>query len=319
MLRNLAKSVTRLTLLPALAGLTVLGGCSDSASGPAESATLTVLLTDAPGEVDEFWVQILEAYLQGTDGRVEVLPFDDTRPLVELMSLAGTSTPLATGVVVDPTTVSQFRIVIGQAAIVTTGGEIYSKDGGLPPGAAGPADGNLQCPSCGSSGYKINLVDGELTIDPGTNEVVVDFDASQTLAHGAGNSGNWVMHPVLNGMHTDQTGSVQAKITLAPGLVLPDCPPGRPLSLSDFRITAVARALDNGDGEPIRISGKSDSDGDLRIVFVPPDFWDLAGQELTFDKHRAEFSLSSPATLSVTAGSTTQASYVVDGAVCTSL
>jgi hypothetical protein len=321
MLRRLARNVTGVTLLPVLSALLLLGACSDSASGPGEgTATLDVLLTDAPGDVDEFWVQILEAYLQGETGRVEILPFDDTRPLVELTSLAGASMPLASGVVLDPTTVSQLRVVIGQAAIVTMDGEIYSKDGGLPPGASpGDESGTLRCPSCGSSGYKINLPDGAITVDPGPNEVVVDFDASQTLAHGAGGSGGWIMHPVLNGMDTDQTGSVQAKIALAPGLVVPDCPPGEPRSLSDFRITAVARILDNGSGEPLRLIGRSDADGDLTIVWVPPDLWDVDGEELTFDKHRLAFSLRGPTSLLVTEGDMTQVDLVIDAATCTGL
>ena len=319
MLEGFTAKAGRLVSFVSLAGLfTVFTACGDSTAPPGGAATLTVLLTDAPGNVDQVWVQVQEAYLQGgPSGRVTVLPLDDTRDMVELTSLAGTSTPLAEDVPLDPQTVSQFRIVIGEAAIVTTEGEIYSKDGGLPPGAtAADVDGTLVCPSCSQSGLKINLPGGALAFDDGTNEVVVDFDAGQSLAHEAGNSGRWVMRPVINGMDTDETGSIQAALELPPGIVVPECPPGQPRSLSDLRITAVSETLRNADGDPILVSGKSDSGGNLRITWVPTDRWQLEPGETIYDGPRLGFSVSSPQSVVVSAGSTTQVNYSVSGITC---
>ncbi len=313
---NAAKSVPT-TLLAVL--FTMVAACGDStAPVGAGSATLTVLLTDAPGNVDQVWVQVQEAYLQGgPSGRVTVLPFDDSRDMVELTSLAGTAMTLAQDVQLDPQTVSQFRLVIGEAAIVTTGGEIYSKDGGLPPGAISTdVAGTLACPSCSQSGLKINLPDGTLAFDAGSNEVVVDFDAGQSLAHEAGNSGRWVMRPVINGMDTDESGSIQAALELPPGIVVPECPPGQPRSLSDLRIIGVSETLRNADGDPIRVSGTSDSSGNFRITWVPTDRYQLEPGETLYDGPRLGFSVSSPQSVVVSAGNTTQVNYSVSGITC---
>lgn len=319
MLRSHTARATRFIWFPALVGLLAgLNACGESTAPGGESATLTVLLTDAPGNVDEVWVQVLEAYLQGgPDGRVTVLPFDDARDLVELTSLANTSMTLAQGVQLDPQTVSQFRMVIGEAAIVTTAGKIYSKDGGLPPVATlADVDGPLTCPSCSQSGLKINLPDGTLTFDAGTNQVVVDFDVGQSVAHAAGSSGGWVMRPVVNGMDADETGSISARIALAPGVSIPNCPTGEPRSLGDLRLIGVSETLRNGDGQPIRVSGKADANGNLQITWVPPDRWQLEPGETLFDGPRIAFSVSNTPSVSVSTGGTAQANYVVTNVTC---
>lgn len=317
MIRRYSSTARRLASLPMLGLFAALTACGES-TAPVGSATLTVLLTDAPGNVDEVWVQVLEAYIQGDAGRTTVLPFDDTRDLVELTSLAGTSTPLAEGVQLDPQNVSQFRLVIGKAAIVTEDGEIYSKDGGLPPDALPvDVDGELRCPSCGQgqSGLKINLPDGAVTIDAGSNEIVVDFDAGQSLAHSTG-TGDWVMRPVINGMDTDETGSISANVILAPGVEIPQCPIGQRRSLSDLRLMAVSETVENGDGEPLRISSKGDADGNFLITWVPRDRWQLEPGETVFDGPRMEFSVTASQSVQVSPGSTTQVNYVVNGVTC---
>jgi hypothetical protein len=52
-------------------------------------------------------------------------------------------------------------------------------------------------PSLGQSGLKINLPGGKLDIGEGETIVMLDFDAAESFGHQAGNSGKWVMHPVV--------------------------------------------------------------------------------------------------------------------------
>src|SRR5690606_22259855 len=60
------------------------------------------------------------------------------------------------------------------------------------------ADGRLQMPSFSTSGLKITLPNEAAEIEGDQNVVLIDFDVSQSFGRQAGNSGMWVMHPVIH-------------------------------------------------------------------------------------------------------------------------
>lgn len=195
MLRTQLRSLTTGALLVAAAA-----GCSD-ATGTGGDARFTVLLKDAPGDVVKAVVTIDQVYLRGgDDGKVVLRDEDET---VDLLTLVD-----------DPTTlVNAAEIPAGEYSglnLVITGGyiEVENADGGtsiyasspdyegLPEGAE--VAGDLQMPSFATSGLKVQL-NGGLEVAEGADAVLVDFDVKQSFGKQAGNSGKWVMSPVLKG------------------------------------------------------------------------------------------------------------------------
>ena len=67
---------------------------------------------------------------------------------------------------------------------------------GLPEGAT--VAGALQMPSFAQSGLKVQFTDG-LVVGGDDQHLLVDFDVRESFGKQAGNSGSWVMTPVLKG------------------------------------------------------------------------------------------------------------------------
>lgn len=188
----------------ALALATLGAAACDSSSEPRTGA-MTLLLTDAPGDVLAAVVTIDQIYLQpnesGADGRVVLV---DEAFTTDLLTLQNTTQEIINGAVVPVGDYSQLRIVVSGAYL-----EVEAEDGssliyasspdyeGLPVDAI--VAGNLQMPSLAQSGLKVNLPDGVVVINEDeTITLVIDFDVAQSFGQAAGNSGQWVMTPVLN-------------------------------------------------------------------------------------------------------------------------
>ena len=218
--------------------------CGDRAvdPGPGGGASLTIHLTDAPGDIQAAVVTIAEVYLQGTGGHTVLR---NTEYTVDLVSLATTSTVLIENVAVAAGTYPQLRFVVTGAYIAVEdaagGTQIFATAAdyaGLPPGAA--VDGELQLPSYATSGLKVQLPNGGLEVPTaGAMSLLVDFDVSQSFGHEAGQSDRWVMHPVITATDVTQipvpTGIALSGVTataqfgnLTGGVAFPDaCPAGQ--------------------------------------------------------------------------------------------
>jgi hypothetical protein len=137
---------------------------------------------------------------------------------------------------------SELRFVISDAYIEVDNGDgttsIYASSptyAGLPVGAQ--VDGNLQMPSMGTSGLKVKLPSGGLTVSSGGSTImVVDFDVSQSFGQKAGNSGQWVMHPVVHATDIQLTGSATVTLALDPSVTLPIINNVQ-TTLADFTVT----------------------------------------------------------------------------------
>ena len=207
-------------------GLTV-GACNDSATDPGSTADgmalVTVLLTDNPGVITEAWVQIDEIYLQGhseSDGSNGDMDHAGRFPLLEdptgwinLLELDGETLTLVEGVLISEGFYSQLRFVVGEVLLVTSDGTFATSgvDSDLVNALNGVRSGDdltfpeggfdlLHCPSCSQSGLKVKFTgEGPLEIAEGSEILVLDFDADQSFGHIAGQSGRWIMHPVILG------------------------------------------------------------------------------------------------------------------------
>lgn len=68
--------------------------------------------------------------------------------------------------------------------------------------AEGDATGSLITPSLDASGLKVNFT--EPLVLEGETTLLVDFDVAESFGQQAGQSGNWVMHPVINGQMAEE-------------------------------------------------------------------------------------------------------------------
>lgn len=244
MLVHSSRFVTRTaTLAFALLALGTLGACSDSSTSSG-TARISLLLTDAPGDIKAAVVTISEIDLQGSGGTHVLM---NTPVTTDLLTLAGSTAQLVKDAVVPAGTYAQLRFVITGGYVEVDNGDgttsIYASSpnyAGLPSGAT--VAGTLQMPSYGQSGLKVNLPGGDVTLASGEKVFLVDFDVSQSFGQQAGDSGMWVMHPVVKATDFQTTGGLTVQLTQASSLTMPLLN-GTALTLGDF--TAVLTASDN--------------------------------------------------------------------------
>jgi hypothetical protein len=195
------RTISDLRYLALLATVLAATGCDESGgpAGAGDPTSVTVLLTDAPGDVVHAWVDIGEVYLQGGDGEEDgggrVTLFAGPSGPLDLIELIDDVEELAT-VVIPAGRYGQLRIVLEGAAIELENGEVYATDGFDPPGSL-PVTGELVCPSCNTSGFKVLLQGRELDLLDDEELLVLDFDAGESFVKEAGMSGRWIVTPVI--------------------------------------------------------------------------------------------------------------------------
>lgn len=225
--------------------------CTDS-SGPngGQGPSVTIQLTDAPGDVEAAVVTISEVYLQGEGGRVTLT---DEEVTVDLLDLANSTAVLVDEAVVPEGTYSELRFVITGAYVevenASGGTDIYASSpsySGLPPGAT--VFGDLQMPSLGQSGLKVQMVNGEDLEITEDQDILVDFDVSQSFGKAAGQSGKWVMNPVIKGAVITEAVSFTAILGLAQGVTLPTVG-GNAVTLSQFKAELNGEEMDFTDSD----------------------------------------------------------------------
>jgi len=278
MRRNLLAAVTLALLLP-------LAGC-DSSTGAEGPRTLSILLTDDPGQFEEAWVTIDSVKLVGEGVDAAVLM--DEPVTTDLITWHNDVMTLVDEVAVPEGSYSQLRLIISGACIVVGEGRMAYASGGY--AEAGIADeclnpdGGLQLPSYAQTGLKINLPGG--TLAPGGQAILLDFVVPESFGHEAGKSGKWVMHPVIKAENVSFTGTVEVTLALADGVSLEGLGPvpeneteRRDATLEDFE------AWMQGDAEGVAFDG----DGKATFYFVHPDgdgydVWvELAVGDLVFE------------------------------------
>ncbi len=177
----------------------------DSATG-LRTGTLSMYLTDAPGDVQVAVVTIEQIYLTGAGDSADRVVLRNTPFTTDLLTLVDSLHLLIEDAEIPADTYGQLRFVISGAYLQVEGAtegssEIYASSptyAALPAGAV--VTGTLQMPSLAQSGLKVNLPGDALVVAAdGSVSLVVDFDVAQSFGQHAGASGQWVMTPVLNG------------------------------------------------------------------------------------------------------------------------
>jgi hypothetical protein len=275
-----------------------LAACSDGSDG--NTTRLSIRLTDAPGDIKEAVVTVSEIYLQGSNGRTVLRDQDTTLNLVDL---ANATADMVNGAVVPQGTYEQLRFVITGAYIrVDENGteKVYATAtdyAGLPPGTT--VDGRLQTPSFSTSGVKVTLPGDQLELQSDQKILLVDFDVSQSFGKAAGNSGQWVMSPVIKGADITVSGGIAVNATLATGVTA---------TLSDWKAQAT---LQGGSAEQLPLLDP-ENDGTFSATFsyLLPGTYDvtLVPSSGTFTS-----TPTLPATTTVAGGANSTVTVTVDG------
>jgi uncharacterized protein DUF4382 len=297
---------TRFWLPAVLFAALPLASCSDTGTQNTGQPRVTVRLTDAAGDIVSAVVTISEVNMEGSNGKVVLLSAPVTTDLVDL---ANNTATLVDAAPVPAGTYTQLRFVITGGYVEVDNGDgttsIYASSptySGLPAGAV--VTGDLQMPSLAHSGLKVDFpaTDLEITED---QDLLVDFDVSQSFGHLAGNSGKWVMHPVIKGAEFTTAATVIATLKLNTGVTLP-VPPTGAVTLAAFQA--------NLNGETINFS---DPDGDgvfeARFRFLLPGTYALSVQVPTGLGITTNLTL--PVDVTVDPGETESVAVVIQTAV----
>jgi len=190
--------ITKFTgFLVAILAVTVLFSCSSDDSNGSDSARVKVRMTDAPGEYKSVFVDVIDVKVKSDasvseDGWVSLAGVQPE--VIDLLELTGGVTQLLADAEVKAGFLSQIRLVLG------TDNYLILNDGSRQ---------ELSTPSAQQSGLKVK-VDQEL-IAGEEYEFLLDFDVDKSIVS-AGNSGGFILKPVIRATATSETGSIQGTV-----------------------------------------------------------------------------------------------------------
>lgn len=329
------------TGLAALAAVALFGlSACDDVSGPTNdgSPRLSVLLTDAPGDVEAAWVQVTEIRLQGeTEGDATFdVPEDNQWHELTALTNDGNGEQLTADLIeseeIPAGSYGQLRLMIGSAVLHAETSSPSPQAPSVPDvfvlgepdwdqieGLDGTEEaGRLNCPSCRQTGIKVNLPNGGLTLESGDTGLVLDFDVAQSFGRQAGASGMWVMKPTITSS-TLAVGSIEGTVTIdstdATGHIAA-CGGNDADDLTAFVPTATM-------DEDTKTASVNEA-GEYRFSFLSPGEWTMGfegevaydGEQLVFEDGDVDVGSS---TVDVNEGSTATVDYsITDTVACES-
>ena len=297
-----------------LALLVAFAGCDSTNTGASDdTGTLRVLLTDAPGDFLAAVVTIEQVYLQAEEGDDD--PEDgrtilsDDQVTVDLLTLQNEVLAIVENEEVPAGTYHQLRLVISGGFIEVEdedgGSTIYASSDAYAAAQGVEADGRLQMPSYAQSGLKIVLPDDLAEIADEEQIVLIDFNVAESFGQQAGNSGMWVMRPVVRTTDLAFTGTAVLTLALDDGVALPD-----DVTLADF-----AASLDK-DGEIMEVPFTDEDEDGLYLVefrYLPPATYPV--DLIVPAGVTAETDVTLPLDVLIESGGTADADIVITSAI----
>jgi hypothetical protein len=184
----------------------------------------------------------------------------------------------------------------------------------------------LQCPSCAQSGLKIKVQGDAPELEEGEDAILLlDFDVSESFGHRAGQSGRWIMHPVVHASWVEAplsairgTVVIPANAQGAPLFTVPQCPAGTARSLTDFVPRATAQSLNDAQGNDVVRTGTVAANGTFAISPVDPDTYTMGFNETLLGGSKLVWTGTvAPTQVTVTAGAdVTGVTYTLASATC---
>lgn len=233
-------------LRKALIGLfavVAIAGCDST--DPAGTASFSLALTDAPGDVSQAVVRIEQIELIGGPGGPRVLSSDPW--MGDLTDLTNELVMLVEDEVIPKGSYAQMRLIISEACIgvETDSGtdDVFTSDGASNVACVGNAAGSLQMPSLSQTGIKV-VFQGAIDVQSDQKIVLIDFDVEESFGKEAGGSGQWVMNPVIHGVDLTFSATVNVTVDVADGVDLL----GNPIEDFSASLDGEVRELDaNGE------------------------------------------------------------------------
>lgn len=239
-------------MLVGLLAMAALTGCDST--DPQGTGSLSVLLTDAAGDVSQAVVKIERVELMGGSGGPLVL--NDTGWMGDLTELTNDFVTLVEETAVPSGNYSQLRLIISEACIgvETDAGpdEVHTSPGASFVECVGDEVGQLQLPSYAQTGIKV-IFQGPIVVTSEQKIVLIDFDVAQSFGKQAGNSGRWVMDPTIKGVDMTFSGTVNVTVQLGQDVDL------APYTFEDFTVDL------NGENQALSAAGTA------TFLFVVPD------------------------------------------------
>ena len=184
-----------------LATLFLLTSCdvSDDGSSNSTTGTLQVYLTDAPGDYEAVWIDIEEVRIHVNDeDDLELedegwITISDNPKRVNLLDLTNGELEVLGETELEEGMYSQIRLILGEDNEIVKNGVTHS----------------LDTPSAQQSGLKLNV---HTEIEGGeVYTLLLDFDASRSIVE-AGNSGKFLLKPVIRTVAFAETGAIEGDI-----------------------------------------------------------------------------------------------------------
>lgn len=153
-------------------------------------------LIDKPAEqFDAVFVDIQEVWMSHSESDEWTLVSDTESPpgVINLLELTNGKSILLGEMNLQAESISEIRLVLGENNSLVADGKPYE----------------LKTPSAQQSGLKIKL--NEYLKAGKTNDIILDFDAAQSIVE-AGNSGKYILKPVIRPIKTEGFGSIKGKV-----------------------------------------------------------------------------------------------------------
>lgn len=190
-MKNLKKNLLRIAAIFLLSFVAI--SCSDSDDNVNGTSRVIVKMTDAPGDYDAVFVEVLDVRVKNSSNSDESgwESIGNINPgIYNLLELTGGVTVLLADNEIPSGFLGQIRLILGENNTVVKDGITYP----------------LNTPSAQQSGLKLQI---NQTLQPNiTYNFLIDFDVNQSIIVEAGNSGNFNLLPVLRVTSEAVSGSI---------------------------------------------------------------------------------------------------------------
>lgn len=187
--------------------LTLVGAaaCGDG-SGPSDTGTVTVRLSDAPSDdLQSAVIYISEVTIKGSGVSADEEVISDTKASFDLLTLQNGVTAILGSAEVPTGSYSQIRLLVDSARVVLKAGHTFSD---------GTNTAKLTVPSGSQTGLKVNI-SPPVEVTSGETVLVVDFDVSQSFVfQGPRDHPNSIsFKPVLHATALNVAASISGTVT----------------------------------------------------------------------------------------------------------